>query len=104
VPWFVGFWLCWSAGFYLLIVALHTGDLSPMSGLAFPLATALGILALPLPGGIGLREGVLAGVLVAAGLAGSHATTYAVVARLWFLLGEAFMFGVGWIAHRGRDR
>jgi uncharacterized membrane protein YbhN (UPF0104 family) len=101
LPWFAGFWLCWSAGFYFLIVSLHAGGVLPVVGLAFPLATSLGILALPLPGGLGLREGVLVGLLVIVGLAATDATTYAIVARLWFLLGETFMFVVGWRAHRG---
>jgi uncharacterized membrane protein YbhN (UPF0104 family) len=104
LPWFAGFWLCWSAGFHFLIVGLHTGTVLPTVGLAFPVATALGILALPLPGGLGLREGVLTGLLVILGLEVADATTYAIAARLWFLLGESFMFLVGWQAHRGHTR
>jgi uncharacterized membrane protein YbhN (UPF0104 family) len=104
LPHFAGFWLCWSAGFYFLVVSLHAGEVPPIVGLAFPLATTLGIAALPVPGGLGVREGVLAGLLVVVGFAVSDATTYAVAARLWFLLGETFMFVAGWGAHRGSTR
>ena len=76
----------------------------PIVALAFPLATTAGIVALPLPGGLGLREGILVGLLAIVGFSVSDATAYAIVARLWFLLGETFMFVVGWQAHRGVSR
>lgn len=90
-------WICWSLAFYLFLRALGLAGVSPVDGLAFPLAASLGIVAVIAPGGLGAREGVLVGYLVLAGQSAADATTVAVAARLWFLAGELSLFAVGWI-------
>jgi len=52
------------------------------------------------PGGLGVREGVMVGYLTLAGLPIAEAVTIAGASRLWFLVGEAFIFTVGWLADR----
>lgn len=99
LPWFVLTWGLWSAGFYFLVTGLLSADFGWSVGLAIPLAVALGILAVVVPGGLGVRESVLAGYLAMQGIALSDATTVAVVSRLWFLIGEVFIFVVGVLAH-----
>ena len=90
-------WLCWSAAFYLFLLSLGLGGVSPADGLAFPLAATLGIIAVIAPGGLGAREGVLVAYLVLAGQSVADATTVAVAARLWFLAGELALFVIGWL-------
>ncbi len=85
------YWLVWSAGFYLLLVSL-LGSLSPITAFAFPLSVSYGVLALVMPGGIGVREGIIAGFLVSAGVPLEMAVTVSVIARLWFIAGELFFF------------
>jgi hypothetical protein len=90
-------WVCWSAAFYLFLIALGLSGVSAADGLAFPLAATLGVIAIIAPGGLGAREGVLVAYLVLAGQSAADATTVAVAARLWFLAGELALFVLGWI-------
>jgi hypothetical protein len=99
IVWALLAWLCWSLAFYLFLVSLGLDGVTPTDGLAFPLAATLGVIAIIAPGGLGAREGVLVGYLVLAGQSGAEATTVAVAARLWFLLGEVSLFVIGWIIH-----
>lgn len=100
MPWFLLPWLLWSAGLYLLAHSLISGPIAPSTGLAFPLSASLGIMAIIAPGGLGVREGVMAGYLASAGMTLADASAVAVAARLWFLLGEIFIFGVAWFLDR----
>lgn len=96
LPWFFTNWLAWCVAFYLLTISLSPLQFSiPIgSGLSFALAGAVGILAIMAPGGIGVREAVLTYCLTLAGLELVEATTIAVASRLWFLIGEGFLFAV----------
>jgi len=100
VPWFVLAWGLWKVAFYLLARSLVQGNVPWNLGFAFPLACTLGVLAIVMPGGLGVREGVLTGYLVLAGIPVADATTVAVASRLWFLIGELFMFTAGVVANR----
>ena len=100
LPWVVGYWLLWSLGFYLFVRGLATSTVEWWAGLAFPLACAFGVIAVIAPGGLGVREGVLAAYLLLAGLSSTEAATIAVASRPWFLCGELQFFVVGWIADR----
>ena len=100
MPWFVALWVFWSIGFYMLVRSLTATDIPLHVGLGFPLSTTLGVMAFIAPGGLGVREGVMVGYLTFAGLPVAEATTIALASRLWFLVGEAFMFIVGWLADK----
>ncbi len=69
-------------------------------GLVFPLSGTLGILAGFAPGGIGVREGLMVSCLVLAGFEITEAATISIASRLWFLIGESFIFAIGLIADR----
>ena len=91
VPWVVLTWLFFSLGFYCLALSLSPS--APfMSAFAFPFAATVGILAIVVPGGLGVREGLLTLCLVGFGLALVDAASIAVFARLWFLVGEGAFF------------
>jgi glycosyltransferase 2 family protein len=100
MPWFAVYWLLWSTGFYMLATSLIPMEISWSVALGFPLATTLGIISLIAPGGLGAREGVIIGYLTLANIPVIEATTIAVAARLWFLMGEIFIFIVGCVAHK----
>ncbi len=100
MPWFVVIWVLYSMGFYMLAMSLAAMDVSWTVGLGFPLASTLGTMALITPAGLGVREGVMVGYLTLAGLPVGEAITIAVASRLWFLVGEAFIFIVGWLADK----
>jgi uncharacterized membrane protein YbhN (UPF0104 family) len=100
IAWALAAWGAWATAFYLLLQALGMAELSPLYGLAFPLAATLGIVAVIAPGGLGAREGVLVGYLVLAGQTAAVATTTAVAARLWFMLGELLLFVLAWFTRR----
>jgi hypothetical protein len=99
-PWYALTWVSWSVGFYLLAEGLLGSGLPLSLGLAFPLASAAGMLAVFLPGGLGAREGVLATCLGLAGATIVEATSVAVAARLWSVVGEVGIFAAGLAAHR----
>lgn len=86
-----GIWLCWTFGFYLFMVAFSE-EILPVMAFAFPLSVSFGVLAIILPGGLGLREGIIVGYLTLAGLDVETATTISFMNRLWFIAGEAFIF------------
>jgi len=93
---------------YILAFGLFLRSLSPSASLqaafAFPLAMNIGLLAIVIPGGLGVREGVLAGLLVATGQSVQTAATIALLARLWFTVGEVFIFAVGGISRFWESR
>ncbi|WP_295886979.1 lysylphosphatidylglycerol synthase domain-containing protein [uncultured Thiohalocapsa sp.] len=97
-PWFLGVWVCWAAGFAMLAAAFTGGAPRLDDGLAFVLATTLGVVAVIAPGGLGVREGLLIALLVMLGRPAELAITLSVVARLWFLAGEAMLFFAGLVA------
>jgi uncharacterized membrane protein YbhN (UPF0104 family) len=95
LPWFVVMWLCLSIAFHLLVVALAPNPVPLGVGFGFPLTITLGVFAAFAPGGIGVREGVMVGYLALAGIPPHAAAAISIAARIWFILGELFMFVVG---------
>jgi uncharacterized membrane protein YbhN (UPF0104 family) len=100
IPWSIVFWASWSIGFYFLAKSLTTIDIPLSISLGFPLAGIIGAVAFFAPGGIGIREGVMIGYFSLAGIAFAEATTISIVSRFWFLLGEIFIFSLGWVKAR----
>lgn len=92
IPWFFLIWLFWSLSFYFLIKTVSGEDVRLVTGSGFALAGSLGIVAVIAPGGIGVREGVLTFFLILAGFNVELAASISIVSRLWFLIGEAFIF------------
>ncbi len=92
VPWSFVSWAAWCLSFYFLIGATTNQDVSVLCGLSFAFAGTVGLVVVISPGGIGVREGILTGILTLSGLPLQDATTVSVVSRLWFLCGEAFIF------------
>ena len=100
LPWYFLFWLCWGVGFYALSIAL-SGEIEAWSVVpAFILAGSIGIVVFFVPGGIGIREGALFFFLIKSNLSSEIAATIAVASRLWFLVGESFIFTCGVIANQ----
>lgn len=95
--WYLLNWIFWCIGFYFLTKSLGGSDIHISVGLSFPLAACVGIFALIFPGGIGVRESVLIVSLTLAGLDVQLATTISIASRLWFLIGECFIFSLGFI-------
>ena len=97
MPWFLVCWGCWGVGFYFLASSLQTQHIPIVAALIYPLCGTLGSLAVIAPGGIGVREGLITGCLVMTGLTVTEAAAVSVASRLWFLIGEIFIFIYGWI-------
>jgi hypothetical protein len=100
MPYFFLNWFAWCAGFWLLGQSLVDFPLNPDAGLGFAVAGTMGILAIIVPGGIGVREGFLTWYLMLMGLDKQSAITISVASRLWFLFGEVFIFLLGVYYHR----
>ena len=85
-------WFVRILAFYFFVLSLTPSNPGFATALGFPLAVTLGIVAVVVPGGIGVREGVLVFWLKGIGLPLETATTIAVAARLWSLAGETGIF------------
>jgi uncharacterized membrane protein YbhN (UPF0104 family) len=95
LPYYVFTWMAWSLGFYFMITAV-AGIAAPWDALAiFPLSASLGIMAVIVPGGLGVREGVIVALLVLTGIDQITAIQISVAQRIWFLIGEGFIFLLG---------
>jgi len=77
-------WACLSAGFALLAASLAPVAARGAAGVAasFPVAWVIGLLAFVAPGGLGVREGVLAALLSGL-LPGGMAVVVALASRVW---------------------
>ena len=84
-------WIFWTCGFYCFMQAFST-DLRPIMMFAFPLSVCIGLIAIFLPGGLGLREGVIIAYLSLVGMEIETATTISFISRFWFVGGEVFIF------------
>lgn len=94
-------WLNWAAGFYFFILAIiPAGGISPFVGFGFPFATVWGVVAFFAPGGIGVREGILTVYLNLSDINIEYATSVSVFSRIWFLIGEIFIFLMALIFNR----
>lgn len=100
ILWYGLNWGTWCISFYFLAGSLVEDTLPFSIAFAFGLAGSIGILAVFAPGGLGVREGILTGFLTIAGLDLQMATTIAIASRLWFLLGEIFIFVFALILER----
>ncbi len=90
-----GYWFLWSFGFYLLTLSLIPG-VPVIVAFAFPVSVCYGLLAVIVPGGIGVRESIIVLILTAAGIDPAMAVTISVIQRLWFVSGEIFIFTLAW--------
>ncbi|TVQ08387.1 MAG: hypothetical protein EA361_16820 [Bacteroidetes bacterium] len=86
------YWICWTIAFYLLLISVFSRDSTFLMAFAFPVSVTYGVLAIIMPGGIGVREGILTAFLTAGGLPLENAVTLSILSRLWFVAGEIFMF------------
>jgi uncharacterized membrane protein YbhN (UPF0104 family) len=100
LPSFLFNWLLWCSAFYLLIISLVPYSVSFISGFSFALAGTLAIIAIISPGGLGVREGLLLFCLLGFGIERQDAVTISVASRLWFLMGEFFIFFISIILNR----
>ncbi len=84
-------WIAWVLGIVLLFYSI-TGNFDVVVSAAFCLATCVGVLALFSPGGLGVREAILASFLVHQGYSLDLSVLVSVAARVWFLGGELVLF------------
>jgi glycosyltransferase 2 family protein len=85
------YWIFWNLGFWLFVSSV-IADIHPAVALVFPLSVTLGLLAIIVPGGLGVREGLIVLGLTAMGVEVELSTTIAIAARLWYTVGELFFF------------
>lgn len=101
IPLFTATWLSWGLGFYLLGISMYPGAQFVILSLCFPLGCVAGMASIIAPGGIGIREGVIAFALITI-MHPAHATTLAVTARGWFLIGELVIVLFAFFIHSSK--
>lgn len=82
----------YSIGFYFLVKTLGIEAVAWQVMFVFPVAMSMGVLAIIVPGGIGVREVIIFQLLVQNMISSDLATSASVMSRIWFLLGEVFIF------------
>jgi glycosyltransferase 2 family protein len=102
LPWFFGGWIFWGIGFFLFAHSITDVYLPFSAVFCFPLAGTLGVVFLFAPGGIGIREGIMIGYLSILNISLPDAIMVSAASRLWFLIGEIFIFFTGFVAHHRR--
>lgn len=98
-----GQWIAGGLHLWVLVVALGAAPwptLVPCLA-AFPLAFCIGILLIPVPAGLGVREAVIT-LILSAVTASSIALTAAVVSRVLYALGDFAMAGIALALDRRR--
>lgn len=104
IPWFLGGWALWGGGFLLLTASILNQFIPFSAVFCFPLAGSLGILFVFAPGGIGIREGIITGYLMLLNISLPEAIMISATSRLWFLVGECFIFTTGYLISRKERR
>lgn len=91
---FVGMWLSWGFGFSVLCLGTPIVLPAQFDALAFVFisASVAGIVAFIFPGGLGVREGGIIGLLTLWNVSLQDSITIAILARVWFLLAETIFF------------
>ncbi len=92
IPFYFIRWAIVSIAFYFLINSLYFSNAPLLTVFAYPIAGTLGMIVVFSPGGLGVREGVLIGFLTLSGFTIEAATTISIAGRLWYLIGEFFIF------------
>ncbi len=103
LPSFIVNWTLWTAGFYFFALALSDSEMSLLVGFCFPMAATFAIVAIVSPGGLGVREGILAFSMILLGVSSTDAITISTASRLWFLIGEGFFFLLALILNKGNE-
>lgn len=85
------YWIVWILSFYLLLKSMPIASNITMA-FGFPVSICMGLLAIIIPAGIGVREGILISFLTSTGLNIEHAVTVSIISRVWFIAGEVFVF------------
>jgi len=85
------YWLLWDVAFWLFVKSVFS-DTSVLVSFIFPLSVTLGLLAVIVPGGFGVREGLIVVGLTSFGVPLELAASISIAARLWFISGEIFLF------------
>lgn len=97
------YWLFWSVGFYFLLQSM-LDDVHFYYSFAFPLSVSLGLISIIFPGGLGIREGAISLFLISNGVDAEFAVSIAIISRIWFLIGEIFIFGLAIICREKDER
>ncbi len=84
-------WLSWTLAFYFFAGSMAENFALDLA-FVFPISVVYGVLAIVMPGGIGVREGIITAFLTVSGMNLEVATSISVASRLWFILGEIFIF------------
>jgi uncharacterized membrane protein YbhN (UPF0104 family) len=98
-------WLVGGVGFYLFLVSVFpvsSQHLIFLTG-ALAISSTLGLIAIFVPGGVGVREGALV-YLLSFIMPGSVAVILSILTRLWMTLIEIGLIGVIYISDRARKQ
>jgi hypothetical protein len=90
-------WVAYGVAFYLFVCSVHPVPLSELLvlGASYAAAWVIGFLSFLTPGGIGIREGVLA-YLLGFWLPVPIAIVVGLLSRIWVMAGELIGTGIAW--------
>jgi glycosyltransferase 2 family protein len=92
---YLGSWFVYGAAFFVFLISLHTQPLRHFPAITSIFATSytLGFLCLIVPGGLGIREGLLT-ALLSGYMPLPMATVVSLLSRIWFTAGELVCLGL----------
>lgn len=93
------YWFLWTIGFYFLLLSVFETT-SFYYAFALPLSISISLISIIFPGGIGVREGIITLFLISNGVQAELAISFSIISRIWFLIGEIFIFCTALILKR----
>lgn len=99
IPLFFLSWIVLGICYYLFLNSFNY-KFSIFIGLCFILSVNAGYIIFLLPGGLGIREGIIISYLIASGIDIQLATNISVYSRLWFIFGEILIFIIAFILEK----
>ena len=98
MPWYILYWLLVGTGFFFLFQSVYDSRLPLFVISVFPLSVVIGIVSIISPGGIGVREAVLAAFFISQ-FNTEVSVTMSGISRIWFLCGEFTLFAFALFIH-----
>jgi len=102
LPVLITYWLLFTVSLYFFgnSISSITGYFSFQGALSYPVAGAIGTLAIFLPGGLGLREAIITAYLTLLGYSLDYSITLSISSRIWFVSIEFLYFLSAFITDR----
>jgi len=104
IPFFFLTLFLYGIAFFFMAGSIINESVDILTFFAFPIGIVIGIITVIFPGGLGVREGSVGSYLIIIGFSKPDSAIIAMFSRLWFLVGEIFIFIVALICKKTKKK